>query len=217
MVALKLCVWPGVKVAEVGEMVMLVAVRLMLALADFVGSSTLVAVIVTRAPLVNVPVGGAVYVAEFPFVVSDPTTGVLVIAHVTPFVPPLTVAVKLAVWPAFKLVAEAVTVTPTGASVMLALPVTEVSVLSVAVSLKVWAAVMGFGATYTHVLPLGVTVPGTPVSGLHVTAVWLVPNTCAVNVTDWPGVGVMLEGDTSTLITAGVSAICTVADWVGSY
>jgi hypothetical protein len=68
-----------------------------------------------------------------------------------------------------------------------------------------------------QVRPLGAMAPA-PLATLsdHVTAVWLVPKTVAVNVTGTPGAGVLVDGETSSVIAAGVSAICASATCVGS-
>jgi hypothetical protein len=144
---------------------------------------------------------------------------VLLIDQVTPLDPPFTVAVKFAVPPPVKLADVGLMVTETGASEIVALPAVlpEGSELSVAVSFIDCGEVIGLGVRYVQLLPPQLAMlPCAPLLKLHVTAVWLVPSTVAVKVMDCPGLGVTLEGETSTVTVIGVSVIWTRADWVAS-
>jgi hypothetical protein len=144
-VAVNCADWLVVRVAVVGEIVTAVAVKVTVALADFVLSSTLAAVIVTFALLENVPEGGAVYVAEFPFGDKVPRAGELLIDQTTPFDPPFTVAVNTWVNPAVSVADPGEMLTETGVRLMVALPDTVLSDTSVAVSLMDCDPLMGFG------------------------------------------------------------------------
>src|ERR1035441_7483164 len=115
----------------------------MVAVADLVGSAALVAVIVTLVDTLTDP--GAVY---RPAPLMFPNAGLMdqVTAVLALFV---TVAVNCCVWPSVRdtEVGEILTATAAGAcSVILAVPVTEVSKTLVAVTVILWLVAMEAGA-----------------------------------------------------------------------
>src|SRR5215467_897647 len=176
------------------------------ALADLVGSATLVAVMVTICA--EEIVAGAVYK---PAVIRVPTDGFML--QVTAVLPvPLTVAVNCC-WPlAVRVTDTGVTDTATvGVSATVALADLVGSATLVAVMVTVCAEEIVAGAVYN---PPVVRVP-TDGFILQVTAVLLVPLTVAVNCC-WPlAVRVTDTGVTDTA-TVGVSATVALADLVGS-
>src|SRR5689334_7614179 len=112
-----------------------------------------------------------------------PTCGEM--AQLTPAVEFCTVAVKWTVCPLVSdaVVGEIATVmVGGGCSVMVAVPVELESKVLVAVTVIFWLVVIDGGAVYKPLLSI------VPVCGLilHVTSVWLIPLTVAVNACVWP-------------------------------
>ena len=161
------------------------------ALADLVGSATLVAVTVTV--WAEAIAAGAVY---RPVLVMAPTLGL--IDHVTAVFPepPMTLAVNCWVWEAERLAVVGAAVTNTGASSEIdALADLVRSLALVAVTVTVWAEAIAEGAVY---MPVPVIAPTLGLMD-HVTAVFPEPPvTLAVNCWDWEAVRLAVAGVTDT-------------------
>jgi hypothetical protein len=195
-VAVNCCVWELDKVALAGltdtETPPAGGLSVTAAVPVFVVSAALVAVTVTVC--VEVMLEGAVYRPAVDIVptfgVSDQVTAV--------FVVPLTVAVNCRVWELVKVALAGLTDTETppagGLSVTVAVPVFVVSAALVAVTVTVCVEVMLEGAVYR---PAAEIVPTFGVSD-HVTAVFVVPVTVAVNCCVWELDRVAVAGLTDT-------------------
>lgn len=170
-VALNCCVWPAPNVAERGETLILKGVRLMTAVADLVGSATLVAVTVTcwEPPTT----AGAVY---NPVPEIAPTPGR--IAQLTAVLPvPVTAAVNCCVWPPPNTAVAGDMVTPTAASETLALADFDGSSTLVAVTVICCGLATTAGAVYSPLVEILPTFGFTD----QMTAVLAVPLIVAAN------------------------------------